>query len=246
MLTVWRMNTFAGSRRRLVTRELLAADVLDLGGEHAALERDQPRQLVLLAVVALDHDLAIEGVRDDRGGLRRDRLGQAFADEPLVAVDRDRPGLERRVRRVAEAHRAEREVVVAALALGVVEVDDLALGLVADHRDHRARALLDGHRRRVREVALADRLGRAVDRLALRLLLLLLGAGRLRDKAHALGGVGLDLGDDLDPRGRHALVDQLVAHDVRAVVGAARRIGAVGVGVALDHDRLVGVDRARA
>ena len=32
-------------------------DVLDLGGEDPALERDQPRQLVVLAVDAIDHHL---------------------------------------------------------------------------------------------------------------------------------------------------------------------------------------------
>ncbi len=100
--------------------EPLAADVLDLRGEDATLQRHEARDLVVLAVVALDDDLAIERVRHDRGGLGRNRLGEALADEALVAVDGDRPGLEGRVGRVHEANRAEREVVVAAIALGVV------------------------------------------------------------------------------------------------------------------------------
>ena len=125
------VDTSRSAGSRFVIVDLVAADVLDLGGQDAALERDQARQLVVLAVVALDDDLAIERERHDRGRLRRDRVGEALADEAFVAVHRDRAGLERRVGRVLEPDRAEREVLVAALALGVVEVHDLAVGLLA-------------------------------------------------------------------------------------------------------------------
>ena len=118
---------------------------------------DELRDAIVLAVVALDDDLAIERERHDDRRLRRHRLGDAFADEPAVAVDGDRSGLERVVGRVVEPHRFEREALVAALGDRVVEVDDAAGGLAVDHRDHRARA---GARRSSgvgHEVALADR-----------------------------------------------------------------------------------------
>src|SRR5690606_26133208 len=53
-----------------------------------------------------------------------------------------------------------------------------------------------------------------------------------------------DLRDDLDPHRRDALIDELVLHDVRAIVRAALGARAVRVGVALDDDDLVRVDEA--
>ena len=72
--------------------------MLGLGGEHAALDGDDARNLVAILMPGLDQDLAVEGERNERHRARRDGLDQALADEAAGAENGDRPALE--IRRV--------------------------------------------------------------------------------------------------------------------------------------------------
>ena len=116
--------------------------------------------------------------------------------------------------------------VVAALALGVVEVDDLAVGLAAHHRHHRASRRCStvigvGFAKWLSPTGCAST-SRGLAARDLRLLPLRATAPA-RPGARARALPGSTFVDDLDARRRDALIDQLVAHDVRAVVRARAR-----------------------
>ena len=87
----------------------LLVDLAHLGREHAALHGDDLGDRFVLFLLGLDDDLAIEGEGDEARalpGMARSDL----TDEAALPEHGDRARLERRVGRVLEPHRLEREL----------------------------------------------------------------------------------------------------------------------------------------
>ena len=147
-----------GVGHAIVKRVGEATGVLHLARKHATLHRQNARDAVAAVVLALDHNLSIERKGNEGDRARGNGLGEPLADESPLAEDRDRSAFENRVGRVLETHRFEGKAGVAARALGIVEVDDLAVGLGVEDRDHRRGALGNRHRAGRLEVRRSDRI----------------------------------------------------------------------------------------
>ena len=242
----------------VVERERRLLRVLDLGREHAALDGDDLRDLVALGVLSLDDDLAVERERHERHRARRDWLGEAFADE--LPSPKTVTGPLSSALSVGFLKRTRRNGIlrVAARALGVVEVDDLAVGLGAEDRDHRRRAA----RRRViaalgLEVRGADRLAsRAVaarpvsSRLVLRLrrslapLRAAAGVGASTTRAPPLRPACSPLPTRDDAARIDAAADELLAEAVGALERGASSCRCRPPRVALDDDLVLALLRS--
>ncbi len=229
----------------VVEGELPLLGVLGLGGEHAALHGDDAGDLVLLGFLLLHHDLPIEGEGNEGRRLGGNRLGEALTDEAPLAEHRHRPLLQLRVGGVLEAHRAERVLRVATLALCIIQVNHLAAGVALVDGDHGGAALGHRHGGAGLEVRGADGIAAC-------------GGVGLAGGGAGIGAAGWRRGGDFHDAdaavatGLFATADghdlarvdarshQLVAHLVGALERGPAFISVVGEREALHHDVLVG------
>ena len=112
----------------------------------AALDGEQVIDLLARALIAVDDQLAVQRERHESAAIRQNRVGQAFAQELPALIHRDRPRIERVVRRVLQEHGSKRIFFRTARRDRIVEVDFLGLSLSGQHADHGRMPLFDRER----------------------------------------------------------------------------------------------------